>query len=222
MRLEELTAGLSLTFMVKIGEEFISLNSKIQEVYPKKHCLLADAIFHENKVLSFQGKHIQVHMIATFPDEKPQLFEHVHITSLRKPNNRICYHITASCEGKPYNRREHFRCFVGVPAVVQFGAEKPVDDGMLKDVSISGFAVTCNKKADIGNHSLIHVLLEDYIEELTEGFSFNLYGIVVRSQELENGKTVYGCRLNHPVNGLNSYIMKKERVRLKKSNGGNL
>lgn len=222
MRLEELTSGLNLTFMVKIGEEFISLNSRIQEVYPKKHCLLADAIFHENKVLSFHGNHIQVHMIVTFPDEKPQLFQHVQITSLRKPDNTICYHVKASCEGTPYNRREHFRCFVGVPAVIQFGANKPVDDGILKDVSISGFAVTCNKDVDLDNSPLVHVLLQDYIEELTEEFSFNLYGMIVRSQELENGKTVYGCRLSHPINGLNSYIMKKERVRLKKANGGNL
>ena len=49
-----------------------------------------------------------------------------------------------------------------------------------------------------------------------------MYGLLTRTQELENGKILYGCRLNNPVPGLEAYIMKKERLRLKKSNGGNL
>ena len=43
-----------------------------------------------------------------------------------------------------------------------------------------------------------------------------MYGIVVRSQDLENGKIVYGCKLNNHVGGLENYVALKERMNLKK------
>ena len=53
-------------------------------------------------------------------------------------------------------------------------------------------------------------------------YSFHLYGLIARIQELDNGKVLYGCKLTGPVPGLDKYIMEKERLRLKSTNGGNL
>ena len=65
----------------------------------------------------------------------------------------------------------------------------------------------------------IHTVFSDRIEETFQNFSFHLYGIIIRKDELENGKVVYGCKLNAKVPGLENYIMLKERLRIKNKNG---
>ena len=61
--------------------------------------------------------------------------------------------------------------------------------------------------------------MNDYVEETAERFSFNLYGLIVRSYELDPHRTVYGCKLNNPIPGLEKYLMTKERIRMKHAHG---
>ena len=90
---------------------------------------------------------------------------------------------------------------------------------MIKDVSTTGFSVTCSDETDFHVNQVLHVILNDYFEDTAENFNFHLYEIIVRVEELENNKVVYGCRLNSRVIGLDAYIMKKERLRIKKQRG---
>lgn len=222
MRIEELTPGLSVTFLVTINKEFISFETTIQDVYPRKHLVLAEAIYYNGKIVSFRGKNILVDVLVKRGDEKPQLFKNVTVTTMKKPDNTLCYNLATIAESKPYNRRQHFRCYVGLPSVVQFGQNRSAQDAIIRDISLSGFSVTCDKDMEILPNQIVHTLFHDYIEELDEKFSLHLYGLIVRTHELENGKIVYGCRLNTRVSGLDNYIAKKERIRLRKTNGGRL
>lgn len=222
MRIEELTPGTPLTFLVSINGEQLSFNTKIQEVYPKKHLVLADAIYHDDKVISFRAANTIVNILVTFNDDKPQLFKNVTVTTMKKPDSSLCYNLSTIAESKPFNRRENFRCYLGLPTVIQFGPNQSPYDAILRDVSVTGFAITCSKEVEISPNQVIHTLLHDTIDELAEHFSFHLYGLIVRTQELPNGKILYGCRLNNRVAGLESYIMKKERIRLRSTNGGKL
>lgn len=222
MKIEELTPGLGLTFLVTINKEFISFETTVQDVYPRKHLVLADPIYYNGKIVSFRGTNIIVDVLVKRGDEKPQLFKNVTVTTMRKPDNSLCYTLATIAESKTYNRRQHFRCYVGLPTVVQFGPNRSAQDAIIRDISLSGFSVTCSKNIEISPKQIVHTLFQDYIEELDETFSLHLYGLIVRTHELENGKIVYGCRLNTRVSGLDKYIAKKERVRLQKSNGGKL
>lgn len=222
MRIEELTPGLAVTFLVTINKEFISFETKIQEVYPRKHLILAEPIYYNGKIVSFRGTNIMVDVLVKRGDEKPQLFKNVTVTTMKKPDGTLCYNLETIAESKPYNRRQHFRCYVGLPTVVQFGQNRSAQDAIIRDVSLSGFSVTCSKDIEISPNQIVHTLFHDYIEELDEKFSLHLYGLIVRTHELENGKIVYGCRLNSRVSGLDNYIAKKERIRLRKTNGGKL
>lgn len=222
MRIEELTAGQSITLFVKIGEEQLSFDSKIQEVYPKKRLVLADPIYFDEKVITFKGKHLIVDLLVPSSEIKPQLFKNISVTLLKKPDGALCYNLSTIAESKPYNRRKSFRCFVGLPSSVQCGPNRAAYDVIIKDISYEGFSVVCPQEAEFTVNQVIHVLLNDYIEETAENYSFHLYGIVVRIVEMENNRILYGCKLNNKVAGLDAYIMKKERIRLRKSNGGNL
>lgn len=222
MLIDELIRGQSITFLVTINGQFLSFDSEIQDVYPRRGLVLAKAIYYNDKIISFSGQNVSVDVLVTFVADKPQLFKNVTVSTMRKGNGELCYNISTATESKPYNRREHFRCYVGLPTVVQFGPNQSPEDAVIRDVSLSGFAVTCSKDVAFKPNQVIHALFQDYINELDEQFSMHLYGMVVRIQPLENGKYVYGCRFKSPVNGLDSYISKKERIRLRKSSGGRL
>lgn len=220
MRLEELTAGLGITLYVNMpyGQQ-MQFETSITEVNPKKHLVLAEAILKEDKVLSFKGNGIIVDMVVAIPDEKPILFKNIHVETLKLDKDSFCYNLIAPKDGVAYNRREFFRCFVGLATVLRDGKTQEDHDVIIKDVSQSGFSITCSTELELVPNQLVHVLLEDYIEEIEHRYSFHLYGIMVRKQELEHGKIVYGFRLNNRVGGLENYLSQKERIRIKKSRG---
>lgn len=222
MRIEELTAGQAVTLFVNIGKEQLVFETKIQEVFPKKRLVLADPIYREEKVISFKGKNLIVDLLVSFEDNKPQLFKNISVALMKKGDGSLCYNFATIAESKPYNRRKSFRCFVGLKTSVQCGPNRAAYDVIIKDVSYDGFSIVCPPEVNFSQDQVAHVLLTDYIEETAENFSFHLYGLVVRIVELENNSILYGCRLNNKVSGLENYIIKKERIRLKKSNGGNL
>lgn len=222
MRIEELTPGQAITLIATIGEEQLQFETTIQESYPKKHFVLADPIFNNEKVISFRAPNLIVDVIVTFGDDKPQLFKNVTVNLMRKSDKSLCYRLSTLAESKTYNRRKYFRCYVGVPTSVQYKANSYAEDAVIKDVSLGGFSFVCSSKIEFDSKQIVHLVLNDYLEELAENFSFHLFGYIVRSYELDETRTVYGCRLNNRVAGLENYIMKKERLRLKKMNGGNL
>ena len=222
MRIDELEPACNITFIVKIGgEQQLTFESSITEVNPKKKLVLAEAVLKDGKILAFKGNAITVNVVATLPEGKPYLFENVSVEPLRLADKSFCYNLSCTKEGIPYNRRGSYRCFIGNS--VQLRNSKAMKDYpvILRDVSTTGFSVTCDLSTDLNLsiNQMVHVHLEDYLEEVDKNFSFHLYGLMVRKQEMENNKALYGFRLNSSVIGLESYLTQKERLRIKKSRG---
>lgn len=222
MRIEELKPGQEITLLVYVKNNSLAFTSKVQEVNPLKHIIFADAVFQGEKPISFRGKGVILNVLASVGDEKPHLFKNVSSTLLKRSDGTLCYSLTTIAESVTYNRRKNFRCYVGIETSIRIGSNRAAHEAIIRDVSSTGFAVVCDNDVKFLPGHLVHVVLNDQIEEYGEKFFFHLYGLVSRIQELENGKTVYGCRLNNHVNGLDAYIMKKERYRLKHNSGSNL
>lgn len=222
MRIEELAPGQPITFIATIGEETMEFPSRVMELYPKKHWVIAAPVYLNEKVLSFRGKGLIVDLLACFEDIKPQLFKNIHVDLMRKADKSLCYNLSTLAESKPYNRRRYYRCYVGISTSIMYGANRSAHEIVIKDVSADGFSFVCGSDVEFDSEHLVHVVLNDYLEELAENFSFHLYGFIVRSYEVEGGRTVYGCRLNNRVAGLEAYIMKKDRIRIQKTGGGRL
>ena len=215
MRLEELTQGTPLTLMVKIGTESLQFPSKVIDAFPKKHFILAEPVLREEKLLSFRGKDVSVDLLVLPPDSKPLLFAQVKITGVRLADS-FAYSITSREEGVICNRRANFRCYIGLPSSLRYGIPPQDYEVIIKDISYSGFAIVCDPTVELQENELIHLLLEDAIEGDAQEYSFMLTGIVVRSQDMENGRILYGCKINNPLPGLEQYVMKKERQTLRK------
>lgn len=220
MQIQELTPGQEITLLVRVNGNSLAFTSRVQEVAHRKHMIIADAVFHGNKPISFKGKGVILDVLVAVADEKPRLFKNVSSTLLRKSDDTFCYSLTTLADSIPYNRRGNFRCYIGIETSIRFGSNSAAHPAIIRDVSSTGFAVVCDSDVKFRPGQLLHAVLDDQIEEYQEKYFFHLYGLVARIQELENGKTVYGCRLNNKVIGLEDYIIKKERYRLKQHSGG--
>lgn len=173
-------------------------------------------------MVSFHSGAVLTNLVVAFPDSKPHIFQNVEIETYKQDNNSYYYYISSITPSQQFNRRGAFRCFIGLPAVVQIGLEKHTQEATIKDISNTGFSILpydSTVEYEIG--TTIHLMLDDLVDENKEKYNFYLIGIVVRKHELENGNIVYGCRLNNKVPGLDSYIMLKERLRLSKSRNYN-
>ncbi len=216
MQIDDLTAGLSLSFLINLNTEQLQFESRILEVYPHRHTLLAEGVFADDKIISFRGKGLVVDLIVTIPEEKPQLFKNVTTNVVKRSDGTLCYTVFTIAGSKTYNRRQSYRCYVGIESSIQCGLNRVAHDAIIKDISCSGFSVVTREDLQLNVNQTIHTVLNDHMEDSTETFNFHLYGLVARKQELENGLFLYGCRLNNPVPGLEQYIVKKERAVLRK------
>lgn len=215
MRIEELQPGTKVTLTVNINGEDLFFDTIVQEVHPRKHLILADAIYRDDKVISFRGTHLIVNLIVTIEENKPQIFKNVTVYTLRKPDGTFCYSIATIAESLNYNRRGSFRCYIGKPTSIQFGINRSAYEALLRDVSVTGFSIVSDHDLHLNENQMIHAVLLDSIEELDEKFRFDMNGLIARTQVLPNEKYLYGCRFNNPIAGLDAYISKKERMQLK-------
>lgn len=217
MKITEIASGTNIKLIAKIQNETIEFDSVIDEVIPNKRIVLASAVYRNDKLITFRGKGLIVDVLVSPTDDKPYLFKNVTLNLMKKSDNTYWYNLVTNAAGKPQNRRRSFRCYVGAASTMQLGSNRPTEDIVIRDVSIDGFSFVCSNELDIPNEKVVHTVLNDYIAELAENFSFHLYGIIVRKQDLDEHRVIYGCRLNSPVRGLEIYIVKKERVRLAKN-----
>lgn len=217
MYIDELTPEQSVTLIANVNGEELSFDTKIQEVNSKKKLVLAEPVFRDAKVITFRNTNIALDLLVNMGDEQPYIFKNITITLMKRADGSLCYNITAPTEGRSYNRRQNFRCFIGSEVNMQYGANHLTCPAILRDVSHTGFAVVCMEQVVLEEGQVIHVHLKDHIEATDEYFQFHLYGIVVRKQDMQKGRVLYGCRLNNRVIGLDNYIMKKERLRIRKN-----
>lgn len=222
MNIFELTPGQIITIFVNTPEQKLEFNTNIEEVYPKKKVLLAAPIYLNDKLLTFRGTQLIFDILVCPTDgTTPQMFKNVSIKLVRKSDGSVWYNLYTIAESKNYNRRGAFRCSIGMATTVQCGTNRVPYDAVIKDISTSGFSFILPKTAQVDPNGVVHMLVNDYIEESAERFNFNLYGLIVRSFELDAHRMVYGCKLNSPVHGLEKYLMTKERIRMKNAHGMN-
>lgn len=217
MRIEELATGTPITFLVNMNGKTLSFDSSVQAAYPQRQIVLAEAVYRDGKAVSLEGDGVVIDVLVASDDDKPLLFRKVGVKTLKKADNTYCYALACRAEGKPYNRRQNFRCFIGLDTSIQLAPGGTHYNAVIRDVSLTGFSIACDQNLGIQLHQTIHASLRDRIDELYENYSFELHGTVVRVEALENGKFIYGCRLNQLMAGLESYIMKKERMNLRKN-----
>ena len=219
MLIYELQPEQVITIHTRIGDNTLAFPSIIREVYPKKRAVIAEAVLKDGKPISFHAAGVIVDVLVTFADERPLLFKNVTVKLLKRKENQYCYFIQSILDGVVYNRRGSFRCYIGIDTTAQLGLNTAPVDATIRDISISGFSIVCGKKVNVNPGTLLHAVLTDQPTPNGTIYNFQLYGLVARLQELENGRLIIGCRYNHPIQGIDKYIMEKERIRIHNARG---
>ena len=148
---------------------------------------------------------------------KLYLWERVNV-KLVKYDGIIYHKIDIYGEGKPFNRRDSYRMYIGedMPVYVNTASGPAALSVLIKDLSETGVGFIAKEEIDI--ERTIRLKIKDNNQILY------LSGIIVRKEFLDNlGSYLYGCRFNEKNDKLSKYIAKKQGEALRKKNiGGNI
>lgn len=192
-----------------------SANFKSEVALTVNNSILIAPIKVNEQTIGF-SESCQINFLYVY-EGKLFLWENASV-KLVKYDGGIYHKIDIYGEGKPFNRRDAFRMYIGedMPVYVNTATGPNALSVLVKDISETGVGFI--SKEDIDVDRTIRLKLKD------NNMLINLSGIIVRKEFLSNlGSFLYGCRFNEKNDKLSKYIAKKQGEALRKKNtGGNI
>ena len=212
MLLQEIDVGSKATILVRIGSQTLTFDTIVQE--PSEDGILTEPIYRNDKLIGFRTKGLIITVqICNMSDEKVYEFNNVEILNVRTKDGEIHHKMICKYPGKQINRRTAVRVWLGIDGVARVGANRTAYTVVVKDISISGISFILHKDMGIEAGEMAHITFND-VDARTK---FSLSAIIVRSAEMEDGRVLYGCRLNQESPAIAKYIADKQREKLKAS-----
>jgi c-di-GMP-binding flagellar brake protein YcgR len=191
----------------------LDFNSEIRVV--RDEYLLIDLIVVNEKIVNFP-KNVSVSIVYFDEGEKLYVWNDVQIVPVKFKDGNKYHKISMPIEeGKKYNRRRHFRLYIGEEMRVDLmkGMEKLSIMPIIKDISASGFCFIYQEELDIGHR--VKLFFEVEGEKKPVEFS----GKVVRIQHNENlNSNMYGCSIFDPAGTLGKIINEIQQKKLSEKN----
>ncbi len=145
-------------------------------------------------------------------DGKLTIWENVAVKLVRYDGG-IYHKIDVIGEGKPYNRREAYRLFIGeeMPIYLNTAAGPKAVSVRIKDISETGVGFLTKEEIDV--ERTFRLKLKD-----TKGV-INLNGVIVRKEFLETlASYLYGGKFHEKSEQLARFIARKQGEALRKKN----
>ncbi len=154
------------------------------------------SILH-NQRLNFENVHVDAEAMGE--DNIPIMWRNVKIVSYKEN-----YIMQAPTDGAKHNRRGCFRVAVAIVAQMKMGGNG-ARHVMVKDISLSGFAIADRKKElELSKGTLLSIYFDDL------GCTIDLTGKLVRIEEREE-MTIYGFQTVNLCHDLSNYLNLKQR-----------
>ena len=174
-------------------------------------CIYAEPIFKNEKMIGFSTKGLVLSMITTDAESgRAWQFVNIVIRNIRDADGNLFHEIKCKNEARPINRRGACRVWIGEPGLATTGLGKSPIDVTIKDISISGISFLCDRDNEIPDGSVVHIDFRDSVNNTR----FSISAIVVRSEEIERARVVYGCKLNQESPAIAKYVNEKQREKL--------
>lgn len=201
MKLNEIPRNAEVVLTVKDSSTTLDFKTHVRDVIGENGIwvdIIKDGKGHS---VSFNG--VPVSMSYCVSKSQPYVWSLVTV-KLLKVGGELKQAIVSSVEGEVLNRRRVYRQKIGLPGVVDYGADQ--EKVQVQDVSSTGFSfVSDGKGVRHGTSIMIVLSYEDGDNIIT------LNGKIIRVQELEKGKLCYGCRFTGRTDLLTKYIRRKKR-----------
>ncbi len=147
-------------------------------------------------------------------NSKPVMWKEIDIKE-EVYKKKVFYTMDSDTKGKYFNRRGAYRQYVGAPVFAKVGGKKTDIQVILKDVSSTGFSFIYRE--DIGEPNSTLVLMNYLYRDDNAMFDLTLSGKVVRKQQTEDGRWLYGCVLvkkNELISKFVNYKQKEQLLRM--------
>ncbi len=202
----ELVRGEQIELDVTYNGKSISFKSEI--VYSLNNSILIAGIKYHNRAISFSDQ-CTFNLLYLFQG-KLYIWEKVTV-KLVKAESTVYHKIELNSDGKPYNRRETFRMYIGeeMPIIINMIEGPASFTVLIKDISESGLAFMA--KEDFDTNRTIHLNITYHHMMIC------LKAVIIRKEFLEHiNLTLYGCKLIEKNQTLNKYIAEKQGEQLRK------
>lgn len=196
----DLQVDSEVTIACRLNDKTAEFKCTVSKVSDTFICL--DVPTLDGKTLSFDGVSISIigmvkDILYKFPECVVARFKGIYIAKGMKPGSKI-------------NRRGSFRVGVSVLASMIRSAEDAVNV-YVRDVSATGYSITTEKDLEIGEQ--ICIRYDDM------GMRLQLIGKVVRVEEIDEIRKIYGVQMIKPPAVMENYINAKQRDILRKKRG---
>lgn len=185
-----------IVLSIRLNDKHMELGAVVKK-HLGKNLTLITLNYGGGKRLVFDN--VQIDVLYCASDSIPILWHNAKVI-----NHKDNYLLQITADGTRSNRRNSFRVSVATLGWMnQVG--KPPKQVMIKDVSMTGFAITDRKKElKLQKGDRIVVSFDDLI------FSLKLDGKLVRIEEHDD-YVIYGFVILNICNDLSSYINQKQR-----------
>ena len=212
MLLEELDVGSKITILVGIGSQTLSFDSVVEE--PSDNGILTTPVYRNDKLVGFRTKGLVIRIqVTNASDQKVYEFVNVEILNVKTQDEQIHHKMMCKTPGKQINRRTAVRVWLGLDGIAQIGTHKVAYEVTVKDISVSGISFIFHKDLNVETGTIAHIVFNDSEARM----KFNISAIIVRTAQLDDGKVLYGCRLNQESPAIAKYVNDKQREKLKGS-----
>lgn len=206
MLIDDIPNGASIELDVRYIGRTMSFNSEVILVI--NNSILISPIIVNEQTIGFNDN-CRVNLIVKI-EGKVFLWDNVTV-KLVKYDGIIYHKIDIFGEGKPYNRREAYRMYIGedMPIYINTSSGPLSVSVLVKDLSETGVGFI--SKEDLDLDRTIRLRLKDNHSIIS------LSGIIVRKEYLPHlDSFLYGCKFNEKNNRLGNYIARKQGEALRK------
>lgn len=205
MLIDDIPIGSGVELEVRYSGRTMSFRSDI--VLKLHNSILVSPIVVNEQTIGFNDN-FRVNMILMI-EGKVYLWDGVSV-KLVKYDGTIYHKIDIDDEGKPYNRREAYRLYIGedMPIYINSSTGPLALSVLVKDLSETGVGFITKEDLDI--ERTIRLKLKDFISIIS------MSGVIVRKEYLPHlDSFLYGCKFNEKNNRLGNYIARKQGEELR-------
>lgn len=213
MKLSELPDGTEVSFELYITGKKFEFPSVLN--FHKKGKAYFEPIRVGDKFLNIEDEKIHANLLLNVEGDKPVMWHEAGVKS-EVYKKQVYYTMDADSNGKKHNRRAAYRQYIGESVFARIGSGKPEVQVLLKDVSNTGFAFIYREDIEDSDHAMVFMVY-NYKDENT-AFALTLSGTVVRKQQLEDGRFLYGCALLKRNDLISKFVNYKQKEQLYRMN----
>lgn len=208
LRIDEIAKGGAVEIELKYNGKTMSFKSEVAQV--KNNSVLVTSIMVNEQTIGFSDKYLVNFLFKA--EDKLYIWEKVTV-KLVKFDGGVFHMIELLGDGKPYNRRDSFRLYIGedMPLYVNAASGPTALSVLVKDISETGVAFIAKEEIDLNRTFRLK------FNDSTNNTIIHLSGVVVRKEFLDHlGSYLYGSKFNEKNHKLGKFIIQKQAEAIKK------